>query len=80
LQHAAKPRADRRTASRLRAAQLRAHPPKYVFSGDSAPGDVNGEGVLGKWFAVRTDGTLLMNPSVSATPTTSVASPMGYGY
>jgi predicted lipoprotein with Yx(FWY)xxD motif len=54
--------------------------PLYVFSGDSAPGDVNGEGALGKWFAVGPDGTLLMDASATATPPTSAASPMGYGY
>ena len=27
----------------------------YTFSGDSAPGQTNGEGVLGKWFVVTTD-------------------------
>ena len=27
----------------------------YTFSGDSAPGQTNGEGVLGKWFVVTSD-------------------------
>jgi predicted lipoprotein with Yx(FWY)xxD motif len=54
--------------------------PLYVFSGDSRPGDVNGEGLLGKWFAVRPDGTLLKNGSVPATPSTTAPSGSGYGY
>jgi predicted lipoprotein with Yx(FWY)xxD motif len=32
--------------------------PLYTFSGDSAPGDVNGQGSGGKWFAVAPDGGL----------------------
>ncbi len=32
--------------------------PLYYFSGDSAPGDTNGQGVAGKWFTVSPDGTL----------------------
>lgn len=27
----------------------------YTFSGDSAPGQTNGEGVLGKWFVATSD-------------------------
>jgi predicted lipoprotein with Yx(FWY)xxD motif len=61
--------------------------PLYVFSGDSAPGDVNGEGVLGKWFAVQPNGKLL-KPTAAATPTTPASSTptmntstgSGYGY
>lgn len=33
--------------------------PLYRFSGDSAPGDVNGQGSGGVWFAVAADGTLV---------------------
>lgn len=44
--------------------------PLYVFAGDSAPGDVNGEGSLGKWFVVRPDGTLVKNNTVVAPATT----------
>jgi predicted lipoprotein with Yx(FWY)xxD motif len=54
--------------------------PLYVFSGDSAPGDVNGEGLLGKWFAVRTDGTLSSDGSATVAPPTSAASATDYGY
>jgi predicted lipoprotein with Yx(FWY)xxD motif len=33
--------------------------PLYRFSGDSSPGDVNGQGSGGVWFAVAPDGTLV---------------------
>jgi predicted lipoprotein with Yx(FWY)xxD motif len=29
--------------------------PLYTFSGDTAPGQTNGEGIAGKWFVVTTD-------------------------
>lgn len=53
--------------------------PLYVFAGDRAPGDVNGEGSLGKWFVVRPDGTLLKNSSAVA-PTTVAPTTYGGGY
>jgi len=37
--------------------------PLYRFSGDSAPGDVNGQGSGGVWFAVAADGSLLKDAS-----------------
>ncbi len=33
--------------------------PLYSFAGDAAPGDVNGQGSGGVWFAVGTDGRLI---------------------
>jgi predicted lipoprotein with Yx(FWY)xxD motif len=33
--------------------------PLYRFSGDAAPGDVNGQGSGGVWFVVAADGTLI---------------------
>ncbi len=33
--------------------------PLYTFAGDAAPGDVNGQGVEGVWFAVAPDGSLV---------------------
>ena len=33
--------------------------PLYTFSGDAAPGDVNGQGSGGVWFVVAPDGTLV---------------------
>jgi predicted lipoprotein with Yx(FWY)xxD motif len=39
--------------------QLRAGKwPLYRYAGDAKPGDVNGQGSGGVWFAVNTDGTL----------------------
>ena len=43
--------------------------PLYTFSGDTKPGDVNGEGSGGVWFAVGTDGKLIKNAPASATGT-----------
>jgi predicted lipoprotein with Yx(FWY)xxD motif len=37
--------------------------PLYYFSGDSAPGDVNGQGSGGVWFAVNVDTTLVDAPA-----------------
>lgn len=33
--------------------------PLYLFAGDSAPGDVNGQGVGGKWYVLGSDGTVM---------------------
>ncbi|MFJ4535263.1 SCO0930 family lipoprotein [Streptomyces tibetensis] len=33
--------------------------PIYTFAGDKAPGDTNGQGVGGTWYAVRPDGKLV---------------------
>ena len=33
--------------------------PLYTFSGDAAPGDVNGQGSGGSWFVVGQDGKLI---------------------
>ena len=46
--------------------------PLYTFSGDTKPGDVNGQGSGGVWFAVGADGKLIK--SVPASPTTMAAS------
>jgi hypothetical protein len=37
--------------------------PLYTFSGDAAPGDVNGQGVGEVWFVVGTDGEMITDPS-----------------
>ncbi len=49
--------------------------PLYTFSGDSGPGDVNGQGSGGVWFAVGANGNLIKN--VPASPTTTS---VGSGY
>ena len=33
--------------------------PVYTFSGDKKPGDINGQGVGGTWYAVSPDGKLI---------------------
>ena len=48
--------------------------PLYRYAGDSAGGTVNGEGLGGIWFAIKTGGGLAKTPS-SGTTTTS---PSGY--
>ncbi|HUY61371.1 MAG TPA: hypothetical protein VMW49_05795 [Candidatus Dormibacteraeota bacterium] len=51
--------------------------PLYTYSGDTGPGQANGEGVLGKWF-VATPG-LAPAPTAAASPTPSPSSG-GSGY
>lgn len=46
--------------------------PLYTYSGDTAPGQMNGEGFMGIWFVVPTD----LAPSTGATATPSSG---GYG-
>jgi predicted lipoprotein with Yx(FWY)xxD motif len=53
--------------------------PLYRFAGDSRPGDINGQGSLGKWFAIRPDGTLVKD-GFAATPSTTTPAASGYGY
>ena len=31
--------------------------PLYYFAGDTAPGDVKGQGLAGKWYVIGADGT-----------------------
>jgi len=40
--------------------------PLYFYAGDGAPGETNGQGVGGKWFAVGADGTLVKGPAGAA--------------
>ena len=67
--------------------------PLYRYAGDSAPGNVNGEGIGGVWFAVRPTGAKAL-PASSTSSTSSTTSgntsvganssngtsPGGYGY
>jgi predicted lipoprotein with Yx(FWY)xxD motif len=53
--------------------------PLYTFTGDTAPGDVNGQGSLGKWFVVQPDGSLHKDDT-TATATTAPTAPSMYGY
>ncbi len=42
--------------------------PLYTFSGDSKPGDVNGQGSGGTWFAVGTNGKLIKSAPAAPAP------------
>jgi hypothetical protein len=65
--------------------------PLYYFSGDSAAGQVNGQGIKsfgGIWYAVQASGKPLTSAATAAAPATTpnaaVATPTstgsGYGY
>ncbi len=61
--------------------------PLHTFSSDTAPGQTNGQGVAGKWFAATpgTASTSTGASAASATPTPVPATPTassagGYGY
>lgn len=49
--------------------------PLYTYSGDSAPGQANGQGVGGVWFAMTPSGTTSSSPS----PSPSSGGGGGYG-
>ena len=40
--------------------------PIYTFSGDTKPGDTNGQGVGGTWYAVSPDAKLVGRPEVTS--------------
>ena len=48
--------------------------PLYRYSGDTAPGQANGQGIQGVWFAVTPSGT------ASGTSPSPTSSARGYGY
>jgi predicted lipoprotein with Yx(FWY)xxD motif len=50
------------------------HMPLYYFAGDSAAGDTNGQGKLGKWFVAPLSGAL---PSSAPAAASSAPSPVG---
>lgn len=45
--------------------------PLYRYAGDSAPGQINGEGLDGTWFAVRPTGAKALTASAAASTATS---------
>lgn len=49
--------------------------PLYLYSGDTAPGQANGEGIGGIWYAVTTQGTSAM----ASTSSKSTGGSGGYG-
>jgi len=51
--------------------------PLYHYAADAEPGDVNGQGVGGNWFAVAPDGSLIRSRTAPrATPMAPRATPM----
>jgi predicted lipoprotein with Yx(FWY)xxD motif len=45
--------------------------PVYTYADDSAPGDVNGQGVGGKWYVIDGDGEAVTAAAAAPTPTTA---------
>ncbi len=55
--------------------------PLYTFSGDSKPGDTNGQGVKGVWFAATPQGAKAQAMAPVASPSdTSGSGSSGYSY
>lgn len=54
--------------------------PLYRYAGDNKPGDVNGEGIQGRWFAVAPDGSLIKAPAASTSAPTAAPAMSGGGY
>ncbi|MGC0418813.1 hypothetical protein [Embleya sp. AB8] len=54
--------------------------PVYRFAADAKPGDTNGQGVAGTWFAVTPDGTKASVTTVPAPQTTKPPTTSGGGY
>jgi len=54
--------------------------PLYLFSGDQQPGDTNGQGVGGVWFAVTPAGGLVGTTSGGGSTDNGGQSGGGYGY
>jgi hypothetical protein len=52
-------------------------PPLYRYAGDAAPGDTNGQGVGGSWYAITPQGKKATSGGTSASASASAA---GYGY
>ena len=54
--------------------------PLYRYFGDSVRGDVNGEGLGGIWFALKTNGALAKpsSPGMTTSPGTTSTTPPGY--
>lgn len=54
--------------------------PLYYYASDAEPGDVNGHGVGGNWFAVAPDGSLVEEPAGAEGTGTGASSPGDLGY
>ena len=49
--------------------------PLYYYAGDGAPGETNGQGVGGVWFAQAADATLIKGDAAAAAPEAPAAAP-----
>lgn len=49
--------------------------PLYHYSGDSKPGDTNGQGLYGKWYVVDPAGNQIASSASSASPASPTAAP-----
>ena len=52
--------------------------PVYTYSDDSAPGDVNGQGIGGKWYVIDGEGNAVMTAAGADTVPTTAATKGGY--
>lgn len=52
--------------------------PLYYFSGDSQPGDINGQGIGDVWYAMGADGNATGDEDAAASSTTSASNLGGY--
>jgi predicted lipoprotein with Yx(FWY)xxD motif len=57
--------------------------PIYIYAGDHAPGQVNGNGMGGKWYVVKVSGSASGSSGATPSPAGATPSPSGgggYGY
>lgn len=54
--------------------------PLYLFAGDKKAGDVNGEGIEGKWYVVSVKGALVRHASTTAPSKTTTTTSVRSGY
>jgi len=52
--------------------------PLYLYSGDQAAGDANGQGIGGKWFMVGPDGSTMTGAGAGASATPKASKCAGY--
>ena len=53
--------------------------PLYLFAGDKRAGQVKGEGLFGKWFAVNTAGALVKHAVTTAPAPATTTSGSAWG-
>ena len=54
--------------------------PLYTYSGDTAPGQTNGQGLLGTWFVMTAGNSGPPVSSTTTSPSSTTAGGGGYGY